>query len=247
MNKFGTPRYHFETLSSTNDYAAQLIRECPPVEGTVITTAHQSAGRGQHQRAWVSDPGENIMMTLITRPTWLVASNQFVLNQVTSMAVADVVIGYGCHNVSVKWPNDVYIGVQKVAGILINNQIQGSHLRSSIMGIGMNINQRTWPNHIPNATSLSNQLNQDHSVEEVLTLVLQRIVERYHQARISPKELRADYRDMLYLRDVHAMYVVHGLPERGTIKDVDPLGRLVVETTSGFLSLAHGEIQFPRS
>ncbi|MBK9336717.1 MAG: biotin--[acetyl-CoA-carboxylase] ligase [Lewinellaceae bacterium] len=122
--------YHrFDALPSTNDYARELLAKSKPPEGTVLRAASQSAGRGQYGSRWLSAAGQNLTLSIILYPKWLQVAEQFRLSEAVALAVRDTVVAALPHasgaGVLIKWPNDVYLSDRKIAGILIQNALNG--------------------------------------------------------------------------------------------------------------------------
>lgn len=158
----------FDELPSTNLYAMELLAKSRPTEGTVISTYNQTAGRGQIGRSWESTPGKNLTFSIILYPDFLPAIDQFLLNKAFALGVRSYVAA--CipqATVSVKWPNDIYVGQRKIAGILIQNVLQGKHIQSTVLGVGLNVNQASFQ-EAPNATSLLLETGKSFSLEEAL-------------------------------------------------------------------------------
>lgn len=156
---------------STNDLALQLCQQSQVTDGTLIITSNQTKGRGQRGNSWLSSPGLNLTFSLIFRPMFLAISNQFYLNIFTSLAVHDYLRARTNATVAVKWPNDVLIDGQKISGILVENQIQGSHFQSIVAGIGVNINEQNFSPGV-NATSLALKTGRSRDLQEELELLL---------------------------------------------------------------------------
>ena len=125
---------------STNDTATELVRKGNLVEGTVVITDDQTAGRGQRGTRWVTSPGENLTFSLVLRPAFLAASEQFLLSQAIALGVLRFVSDFA-NQAQIKWPNDLFVNQMKLGGILIENAWQGSRMSHAIVGIGLNINQ----------------------------------------------------------------------------------------------------------
>ena len=123
---------HFPQLGSTNQYAVEIVSKSNPTEGTVISTFHQPAGRGQIGRKWESEPHKNLTLSIIFYPRFLAPTQQFILNQAISLGLVDFITKYIAKGVKVKWPNDIYVQDRKIAGILLqntlNNQLSRRHL-----------------------------------------------------------------------------------------------------------------------
>lgn len=225
-----------DTIDSTNSEALRRLPELP--HGTVIAALEQTAGRGQRGNTWFSEPGRNLTFSLVLKfgpealppasvlPP-LAAADAVRLNYLASLAVVRFLQdqGVGC---TVKWPNDVYAGRRKICGILIENALDGAFLASSVVGIGININQRDFP-QLANATSLRCLTGKELPLEECLQQVLAHI-EALLPALHEGQRLFADYSALLFGRDVNARY--HDfLTDReytGVIQGVAPDGRLCI-------------------
>lgn len=169
----------FAKLASTNDYALLLLSKSKPSEGTVISTLNQYKGRGQIGSTWESEAGKNINFSLILYPTFLPVKDQFQLNQAMSLGVRDFVAEYLLNPVKVKWSNDIFVKGKKVAGILIQNSIMGSQIRSSVIGIGINVNQTEFASNLPNPTSLKLEMGTDFDLVKLGAGLCQCLEQRY--------------------------------------------------------------------
>lgn len=222
-------------VPSTNRYAAELLSKTTPSEGTCIITDFQTDGQGQIGRYWFSDKNINITASYIFYPVFLKATAQFELSIMTALAVLEVIQSIGIRNASVKWPNDIYIGDKKVAGILIQNQLQGSLIKSTIIGIGLNVNQEFFPQNIPNPTSL--YLESGHFFD--ITTIINGLHKTLEQNYLSLKSgrfltIRSKYLGHLYRKDEwHIFSDSRGRRFRASIKDVATDGALVMELESG--------------
>jgi len=129
---------------STNTLAAALGEKIGTPEGTVVITDHQTAGRGQRGKTWEAEPGKNLTFSLILKPYFLAAKDQFQLNEAISVGIARYIASRVVHNVAIKWPNDILVQDKKVCGILIENHLHSESIGCSIVGIGLNINQQSF-------------------------------------------------------------------------------------------------------
>lgn len=152
---------------STNNYAKQLIVD-KAEEGTVVLARYQKEGKGQQGNFWESEAQKNLLCSIILYPRFLAAGKQFYISKIVSIALFNV-LQRKVSEVSVKWPNDIYVGTKKIAGILIENTIKGSTLDSSIIGIGLNLNQTKFISNAPNPVSLKQLSKQNYVVEDVLS------------------------------------------------------------------------------
>ena len=157
-------------VDSTNNYLKNLASNSKPlIEGTVIMAEDQYAGRGQHQNGWHTEKGKNLTFSILLKPTFLPLADQFDLTRAVSIGVYDALEPLLGEKLKIKWPNDIYYGDSKLGGMLIENMVQGSFIKNSIIGIGLNINQETFPAHLPNAISLKQILHQDYDLKNILS------------------------------------------------------------------------------
>jgi BirA family biotin operon repressor/biotin-[acetyl-CoA-carboxylase] ligase len=231
----GKEFHYFPELPSTNQMALSFVSKSKPSEGTAVFTPNQTAGRGQIGSRWESEPHQNMALSLILYPKTLAIRQQFMLNKAVALAVRDTVAALlddSQRSVWVKWSNDIYVGKEKIAGILIQNGIQGTHLQYSIIGIGLNVNQIKFSNNASNATSLKLQTGATYD----LTLILKQICQKMEQYYLLLKFGHFDRLDALYLQHLYqyqqsAWYQrLDGSFFRGTITGVTDTGRLQMQT-----------------
>lgn len=185
--------HYFDSLESTNNTAQDTKYSA----GDVIVADFQSAGRGQRGNTWHSLRGENLTLSLIIEPSDIHASHQFLISEVTALAVAKTIEDFGIQNVEIKWPNDILVSGQKIAGILIEHTILGSNIARSIIGVGLNVSQRNFPPLDTNPTSLFLLGALSTTRDEVLHLFLQNFSE-FYALMSSPEELSKLYSEKLY-------------------------------------------------
>ena len=136
----------FETLDSTNKEAHRLLASGQDLHGTAILTLQQTEGRGQYGRSWWAEPGSHLAMSVILQPGSMLPSQLPQLSMKTSLAVVRCLKTLDPKlNPLIKWPNDIYIGDQKIAGILIENSISSTKVQHCIIGIGLNVNEKKFP------------------------------------------------------------------------------------------------------
>jgi len=176
------------------------------LEGTVVTATEQTHGKGLDKNVWESEPGRNLTFSVLLKPVFLKAEQQFYLNKVVSLAVLDYIKQIVTQEtVKIKWPNDVYISNGKVAGILINNTISGSSLLYSVVGIGININQEKFTGIAANPVSLIHWTKKALDRNECLTEMLRCLAERYRDLSLGNLyKINSDYLSSLYrLNEIH--------------------------------------------
>ena len=200
---------------------------------TLVTAEYQSAGRGADTNRWESAKGENLLFSLRVMFSDLPVRRMFAISEAVAMAVRES-LGEAF---TVKWPNDIYYGDSKVAGILIENDLQGSKVRNSVIGVGINVNQRCFLSDAPNPRSLADIVGHDVERRFVLELFMESIT-RYIRQLDSGKEEQLDalhekYKEHLYRRGEEHTYSDKGGTFRATIIDVEPTGHLVLQDPNG--------------
>jgi BirA family transcriptional regulator, biotin operon repressor / biotin---[acetyl-CoA-carboxylase] ligase len=235
------------SCESTNSLMVAMTESCLLEEGAVIITEHQTNGRGQARNQWTSEPGANLTFSVLLNPTFIEPSQQFFLNMAVGLSVCDCVseiLGWHAH-VKLKWPNDILVGGKKICGILIENQIQGKLLSHSIVGIGLNVNQKKF--EWPEASSLSLYSSFDYDKENILRILFQKLEGRYAQLKgKSLEKLKDDYMAVLYWHGEDHEFQSQGKVFMGRIEGVDEVGRLQVMVNGGLVKYNFREIKFLR-
>jgi len=220
------PEYHItwlDTTDSTNSEAARHHATAADFE--VWVAAFQEAGRGQQQHRWESEAGKNLLFSIFFRPSKLRAEKQFLLSQLVSLALCDSLQDEGVKAV-IKWPNDIYVGKNKIAGILIEHNISGAYVSSSIAGIGLNVNQTVF-HAAPNPTSLFLETNRIFGLPSLLHKILDNVKKYY--LFINPEKLQQQYLSRLLFYKQWAGYkTLEGIFIKAQIVDVRSTGELVL-------------------
>lgn len=220
-----------EKADSSNSYATAQIKNDSFPEGTVIWVKHQYAGRGQNQNTWESEKDKNITISVILHPTFLPINKSFILNKAISLGVADFVRSNAKEKVSIKWPNDIYVGDKKIAGILIENAIISNKFQHSIIGIGININQTNFITNPPNPTSLKLITKKIFPLNKCLEELCNFLQQRY--AQLKQKDYSAivsEYLDTLYQYNQFKKYRIKNKIITAKIIDITDTGVLLLET-----------------
>lgn len=170
---------HLDTVGSTSSYMTSLGADA--AHGTAVMAREQTAGRGQRGNSWEAEPGKNITLSLMLRPEGLPPARQFIISQAVSLAIVGMLDRY-VDGVSIKWPNDIYVGDRKICGILIENAITGSAITRCVVGIGLNVNQTIFLSDAPNPVSLrqlvpDTEFDIDTLADDMLSAILHRVDE----------------------------------------------------------------------
>ena len=243
MKMLGKHIIRLDETDSTNLYAERLLQQGQAGHGTVVSAAYQSDGKGQGDNAWESEKGKNLLATFILEPVFLPAPDQFMLNKAMTLAVCDLVRAEGVVP-SVKWPNDIYAGDKKLAGLLISHRVAGSTLEYSVVGIGVNLNQEKFPASLPNPVSMKMLTGREYDPESLLKRLIATVGNRYGQLSSGPTDqIDGDY--LAHLRGL-GEWKTYGLKEgttEGKITGVDEFGRLILSMRNGKTELfSHGEL-----
>ena len=225
-----------------------LLRESDCV---VVVADYQTAGRGCGTNSWESERGKNLTFSMLIHPEeipWgtvapserLSAKEQFHITEVVSVALCETLERYLHQKVEIKWPNDIYVGDRKICGILIENRLQGSVIKDSIIGIGLNVNQRQFVSDAPNPVSLYQLTGQETNLDELLNQFLAAF-ERISQSKTSC----FDYRERLYRKGKDSLYEDKTSCFTARLTDVLPDGRLLLVDKEGRERLyAFKEVRF---
>lgn len=231
--KFSKKRIFYESLDSTNEEMQRILQKTDIEEGTVIFAGFQTSGKGHMGNTWESEPGKNLLMSMLFLPDFLVPQHQFYLSMVISLALLEVIGAY-CKEATIKWPNDMYVKNKKIAGLLIENQIKGDIIEKSIAGIGLNVNQEKFNINIPDPTSLYLETGCHFDMTKLLDRILEQVETWYNL-------LLRDERDMIQRKYNDSLYGLEEIREyrssreifKARIKGTEPTGELVLESVEG--------------
>jgi len=233
-------------VDSTNNFLKDLSANSKPLpEGTVIMAEHQYAGRGQQQNKWLSQPGKNLTFSILFKPTFLNAVNQFDLTRAISMGVYDALRTHLDDGLKIKWPNDIYYNNCKMGGMLIENTLQGDRINTSVVGIGLNINQDDFPDEASNATSLKQILHKDYDLRLLLSEICSHIEAYYLHLKAGKIDLiRSGYLTRLYWMNEQRRFKADDVEFEGIIKGVADNGLLKVNRNGQTETYNLKEIEF---
>ncbi|MBD5325041.1 MAG: biotin--[acetyl-CoA-carboxylase] ligase [Bacteroides sp.] len=190
MTKNSPARATLKLIDTCASTSSAIERDAP--HGLALMALTQTAGRGQRGNSWEAEPGKNITLSMMLRPEGVEAARQFEISEAVALAVADTVESLGIDGVSVKWPNDIYVGDRKIAGILIENALSGTMISRSIAGIGLNINQRQFHSDAPNPVSAWQLTGRDHDIQALAQQMADNILSRLG------RDNHAEYRRRLW-------------------------------------------------
>lgn len=213
--------------------------------GTTWFAMEQTAGKGQRGKQWLSPPGENIMLTIALQPGMLPLSRQFMLSVTVALAASDFFSKHAGDESGIKWSNDIYWRDRKAGGILIENVLRGNTWQYAIVGIGLNINQTHFPEHLPNPVSLRQITGKEWdtiALARELCVCLQNRINTLHPSNYD--SLLSTYKSRLFRLNQPGLYRMNGEYFEAVIRDVLPDGRLSLEKDGILLELNFGELEF---
>lgn len=192
---------HFEEIDSTSSYLARKFLDKPDLPAWHICSADfQSAGRGQRGNRWESGSGENLTFSIFLRPDFINVNRQFLLVELFALAVKEFLEGYGIA-ARIKWPNDIYVGNRKICGMLFENSISDSRFSTSIVGIGLNLNQMEFSSNAVNPTSVAIETGSCVNREKAFTNLVDSCFRRYTNLAIgitTPQATEVEYLSAMY-------------------------------------------------
>lgn len=222
--------YKISATPSTNLYLKELIKKTLFQEEILVLTHNQTMGRGQRGNAWYSQSGKSLTFSVLKDVFGLEIKDQFYIAMAVSLALKRVLDSYKIPEVKIKWPNDILSSNKKLCGILIENTLKEAGIKSSIIGIGLNVNETNFDN-LPNAASMKILTNVTYDLEEVLNNIVDALAFYFLFIKENRyNELKDIYLLHLFGKDkVSTFKSAEGLPFNGIIRSVSPHGMLQVE------------------
>jgi len=227
---------HLETIGSTNKFALDFVETSPIKNGLVIWADEQTDGRGYGENRWESEAGKNLTFTLVIKPLYIPPASQFIITQMVSVSLQNTIENITARNdIRIKWPNDLYAGNKKLAGMLIQNVIKGNEIDVSAIGIGLNVNQETFSPGLPNPVSIYQLTKKIFDREKLLNDFLQSFQNEYEKSGspLFQETVTKSYFQKMYLFNVWATYQAGNEVFQGKILGVGSFGQLVLKLENG--------------
>ncbi|TKG91146.1 biotin--[acetyl-CoA-carboxylase] ligase [Puteibacter caeruleilacunae] len=229
MKLIGKNTIKLDIVDSTNNYANRQLSEKQPVEGTVVLAGFQESGRGQINNYWESEANKNLTFSIVLYPSFLEIMSQFMISKVITLGLTDFLKQHVAE-VAIKWPNDIYVGNKKIAGILVENAIRGGEIASSIVGVGLNINQEVFVSDAPNPISLKLLTGVDYELDSTLQSICDCTDYWYSKLKSGfNEELNQAFHERLYRLGEKAEFKDQQGTFTGVIKGVNAIGQLIIE------------------
>lgn len=240
----GSNFVELQSVDSTNNYAMAQVHAGSAFHGTSYFAHEQTAGKGQRGKSWITSSGENIIMSLVTEPRFLLPVQQFLLSATIAVACHDFLKNFLPDNWRIKWPNDLYWSDRKAGGILIESICKGNEWLFAIIGIGININQVQFPDQLRNAISLKQVTGKTFSTLDLAKELCAYIEQRYSKLKASDANvLLGEYNQLLYKRNQIVRLKKENIIFETIVKEVNAQGQLItvdaLERSFGF-----GEVEW---
>ena len=241
--------YIRQTHSTNTLLREMLTRGEWPQDEFMLRAGFQTAGRGQAGNGWESEPDRNLLFSVLLRETGVKPENQFDISVAISVAlyrvVHEILPRQYREHLTIKWPNDLYYGDRKLAGILVENAMEGNRLAWSIGGIGLNVNQTEWKSDAPNPISLKQITGAEYDLTELADAYARALINNV--LREPREQIWAEYKQHLYRRTGFWPFVERAVSTTPTmnadqnaegqfmarIADITPQGEIVLEDQNG--------------
>lgn len=230
-------------VDSTNSFLQRMLADSATYEGLIVRADSQTSGRGMGVNNWRSEPGKNLLFSLLLKPNSSVDDLYF-LNKAIAVSLCQALNSIEI-DAKIKWPNDIYVKDKKIAGILIENRVKKSRLNNAIIGIGLNVNQVCFSADLNNPISIK-LLSRNHlEVLDVLKLVSKFLEVNYLKfKRADFSSIDSLYHSYLSYKDEKRLFVIDGKTKEATIKKVNNLGQLILTMNDQTHAFSHSEIKF---
>ncbi|MFT5230248.1 MAG: BirA family biotin operon repressor/biotin-[acetyl-CoA-carboxylase] ligase [Planctomycetota bacterium] len=219
---------------STNSYLAALAKNTALKDETIVVTDHQKKGRGQRESVWQSQPTRSLTFSVFKRIEGVSVQQQFAISMLVAVALADYLQTISGTAITVKWPNDIMAAGKKCGGILIENQVRGTAIKSTIVGVGLNINEEVLIN-LPQATSLRLVSGKTYDLDIILKGVTSEMFSALTTvSQEATASIQFRFEQFLFKKGVQSRYrLSDGTEFLGTITGVNLLGQLLMDLPQG--------------
>lgn len=234
MAKIGSKIIRLDVIDSTFNYVKNNLLGDLDNEGILVSCIEQTSGKGQNNNFWESEAGKNITISFFIRPkNFVEISDQFQISVFVAVSIFEFIKEYVSNNVSIKWPNDIYVENKKIAGILIEHSIELNKLEKTLIGIGININQEVFKSDAPNPVSLKNITNKDYDLDYLINRLAEILDYNIIVLRSNYKLLKDKYLKNLFHKDTFHNYIYKEKNIVAKITDINNFGHLILETEEG--------------
>lgn len=250
MQVFSEVRFHkmvfLKEIDSTNDFATYKLSNNDPNTNICVYTFNQTKGRGQIGRFWYSGYDNNLSTSFKWQSVNVKVKDQFLLNMAFALAIYDFLFPYipDPTQLRIKWPNDIYVGDKKIAGLLIQNTLRASIVTSCILGVGININEQTFPKDLPNPISLSKLTHKTYDLIALQQQLTAAVSTRLSGLSLKAEAVRKAYTALLYRLDKAHLYSIDGSTHTATLLGITHEGKLILSIDGSEKQFNFRELRF---
>ena len=233
----------YDTLDSTNKEAQRLLAQGAGINGLTLFARHQTDGRGQLSRKWISGPGSHVAMSIIYLPAHLPISDLPTLSMKISLGIVNALTSIDPSlQPLIKWPNDIYATGKKLSGILIENALSGGKVQHSIIGIGMNVNEKDFPSAISNAISLSQLTGSEYAPQQVALIIRDHVMA---MLKVDTDDWKTVYDQYVFGKGNQFTFLSEDSRFEAEVIGVSMQGHLILNNTGGVIkSFASHEVKW---
>lgn len=215
-------------IGSTNEYLKSLVKKTYVEDGTLVMTDNQTQGKGQMGSIWYFEIGKSLAFSILKRFKEPFEHPLFYINLAVSLGVKNAIEELGIPKVTIKWPNDILADGKKIAGILVENQLQKARLNTSIIGVGVNMNNEDFPN-FPQASSLLLNSGVHYSSGEVVDAIYRNILVQIERLNHDSSEMmKQEYEAALFRKGIISSFqniqnqrfngIIQGVTDKGLLE-----------------------------
>lgn len=242
MHSFGRFLSIIDSVDSTNNYAMQKVHARLAKHGDAWLAKHQTQGKGQRNKEWLTQPGQNITISIVTEPIFLRPENPFLLIAAVALGIYDFFKFYAGEETRIKWPNDIYWRDRKAGGILIENVIRDKNWLYAVIGVGLNINQTDFDG--VNATSLLAITGKKYDIITLAKELCGFLENRYEALKMNPEKILKDYENALYKRNEVVGFKKESSLFEAVVCGVTESGLLIVRTGEEEMQFSWGSVEW---
>ena len=234
-----------DAIDSTNSYLKKLLTKESLDDLTVVISKHQTKGKGRNGNIWANDASLNLAFSIYKRFNCLNINNKFILNLISSIAVFNLLNENKLNKLTIKWPNDIMSENKKISGILIENSVKGNFINHSVIGVGVNVNQKKFKN-LPNATSMFIQTGREFSLDTLASRLGEIFCKKFLQYEKNEGALLKYYNNQLFLKNTDSNFITKdGKRFSGKITRINKNGELVIlKADNREVNYTENEIRF---
>ena len=220
-----------DAIDSTNSYLKRLLTKGKLDDLTVVVSKHQTKGKGRNENIWENEASLNLAFSIYKKFKKLHVDDKFMLNVISSLSVFQLLKENNLNKMKIKWPNDIMTVNGKISGILIENSVKGKLINESVIGVGINVNQKKF-DELPNATSLLIETGSEFSLDSLASRLAEIFRKKFLQFEKNEEDLLENYNNQLFLKNIDSNFI--GLDNKrfyGKIVSVNKRGELRIKKT----------------